>query len=117
MPKAAFVVLTGPDTPDGRSHVVNAMEAAREFDEHGDEFQLIFDGAGTQWVRELEDENHKYHHLYAGLRDAVSVCDYCVGAYEVDDAVDDADIERREEFDGHPSIHSLIAEGYEIVTF
>jgi len=34
----------------------------------GDEVELIFDGAGTQWVPEPEDEDHDYHDVYAGRR-------------------------------------------------
>jgi len=54
--------------------------AAKEFAEtEGDELELIFDGAGTQWIPELEDEESDYHELYQAVRDDAAVCDYCSG--------------------------------------
>jgi len=117
MPRAAIVVLEGTESASGLSRVVNAMEATREFIDAGDDVVLIFDGAGTQWIRELEDESHKYSHLYDQVREEVSVCDYCANAFDVNDAVDEAGIERLDEYEGHPSIRSLVADGYEVITF
>lgn len=117
MTNAAIIVLAGTDSPADLGRVVNALEAAREFRDEGDDFELIFDGAGTQWVGELDDEDHDYHDLYQSIRDDVSVCDYCVSAYDVDDVVDEEGLERLDEFEGHPSIRSLVDDGYEIITF
>ncbi len=118
MAKAAVVVLAGTETPADVGRVVNAMETTREFLEtDGDEVELIFDGAGTQWIPELEDDDHDYHDLYQSVRDAIGVCDYCVSAYGVDDSIDAAGIERLDQFDGHPSIRSLVDDEYEIITF
>ena len=117
MTKAAILVLAGTESPADTGRVVNALEAAREFDQAGDELELIFDGAGTQWVGELEDEEHDYHDLYQSVRDEVSVCDYCATAYDVDDVVDAEGLERLDEFEGHPSLRSLVEGGYEVITF
>ena len=89
MANAAIVILAAAGSPDGIGRVVNGMEAAREFAETaGDDVELIFDGAGTQWIPELEDESHEYHDLYRSVRAEVSVCDYCASAYGVDDSID-----------------------------
>lgn len=118
MAKAAIVILAGTESHSGLGRLVNALEAAKEFNEtEGDEFELIFDGAGTQWVPELEDEAHDYHDLYRALRDDTSVCDYCAGAFGVGDAVDEADVVRVDENDGHPSIRDLVADDYQVLTF
>ena len=117
MTKAAILVLAGTESPADLGRVVNAMQAAREFQEAGDDLELIFDGAATQWVGELEDEDHDYHALYRSVREDLSVCDYCVSAYGVDDAVAGSDLDRRDEFDGHPSVRSLVTDGYEVITF
>jgi len=45
------------------------------------------------------------------------VCDYCASAYCVDEAVAAAGLERVDEFEGHPSIRDLVADGYEVITF
>ena len=83
----------------------------------GDEVEVIFDGAGTEWVPELEDEDHDYHELYQSVRDDTAVCDFCAGAFGVEDAVDDADVVTLDEHEGHPSIRSLVGDNYEIITY
>ncbi len=117
MPKAALVVLAGTDTPADAGRVVNAMSIAREFLEAGDDVRLIFDGAGTQWIPILERTEYEYHDLYLAVRETVAVCDYCASAYSVGKAVNAAGIERLSTNEGHPSIRSLVADDYEIMTF
>ena len=118
MVDAAIIILAGTESHADAGRLVNGLEAAREFAETaGDDLALIFDGAGTQWIDELEDEEHEYHDLYREVRDDVAVCDYCAGAFEVEDAVDDAGVVRLDENEGHPSVRSLVDDDYEIVTF
>ena len=118
MTKAAIVILAGTDGHADTGRLVNGLQAAKEFAENdGDDLELIFDGAATRWIPELEDEDHDYHALYAALRDEVAVCNYCAGAFGVDDAVEDAGVDRLDGYEGHPSIRSLVDDGYEIITF
>ncbi|MFB6244491.1 MAG: DsrE family protein [Halobaculum sp.] len=117
MTKAAVVVLAGNESHADHGRVANALEAAKEFAEHGDELEVIFDGAGTQWVPELESPDHDYHELYTAVREHVSVCDFCASAFDVAAAVDDAGVETLAEYEGHPSVRSLVDDDYEIITF
>jgi len=118
MAKAAVVILAGTDGHENLGRLVNGLEAAKEFAENDDdELELIFDGAGTQWVPELEDEDSDHHELYQAVRDDTSVCDYCSGAFGVADAVNDAGVVTVDDNDGHPSIRSLVDDDYEILTF
>ncbi|MXR51758.1 hypothetical protein GRX03_09095 [Halovenus sp. WSH3] len=118
MANAAVVILAGTDGHENMGRVVNGLETAREFAEtDGDEVELIFDGAGTQWIPELEDEEHDYHDLYATVQDQAAACDYCAGAFGVEDAVADAGVVTLDDHDGHPSIRSLVDDDYEIITF
>ena len=118
MAKAAIVILAGAESHADLGRLVNGLQTAKEFqDTDGDSVEVIFDGAGTEWIPELEDESHDAHPLYRALRDNVAVCDYCAGAFHVSDEVDDADVDRLDEFNGHPSIRSLVADGYEVITF
>lgn len=118
MANAAIVILAGTESHSDEGRLVNGLEAAKEFAEtDGDEVELIFDGAGTQWVEELEDENHDYHDLYQAVSDNASAYDFCAGAFGVDDAMNDADVVRLDEHEGHPSIRSLVDDGYEIITY
>ncbi|WP_312907728.1 hypothetical protein [Natronosalvus caseinilyticus] len=117
MPKTAIIVLAGTEAPSDLGRVVNALQTAKEFDDHGDEIELIFDGAGTQWVPELADEDHDYHALYDAVEHHAQVCSYCADAYDVDGEVEDEPVEEVAEFEGHPSVRSLVADGYEIITY
>jgi len=118
MAKAAIVILAGTESHADSGRVVNGLEAAKEFAENdGDELELIFDGAGTQWIPELEDEDHDYHDLYASVSEDAAACDYCAGAFGVDEAVQDAGVVTLDDHEGHPSIRSLVDDDYEIITF
>lgn len=118
MSKAAVVVLADTESHADLGRVVNALETAKEFAEsNDDEVELIFDGAGTQWIPELEDEDSDLFELYQSVRTDAAVCDYCVGAFGVDEEVNEAGIERLDDHDGHPSIKSLVDAGYEVITF
>jgi hypothetical protein len=117
MAKAAVIVLAGTESHADHGRVYNALEATKEFVDAGDDVRLIFDGAGTEWIPELEDEDHDYHGLYESVRDVVGACDFCAGAFEVSDEVDEAGVTRLNEYEGHPSVRSLVKDGYEVITF
>ncbi|RDI69507.1 DsrE family protein [Halopelagius longus] len=118
MTKAAVIILAGTDGHSNLGRLVNGLETAKEFaDGDGDEVELIFDGAGTQWIPELEDEDSDYHELYQSVRDEASACKYCSNAFGVNDAVQDAGVVQIDENDGHPSVKSLVEDGYEVITF
>ena len=118
MVKAAILILAGNESHSDYGRLANGLEAAKEFAEtDGDEVEVIFDGAGTQWIPELEAEDSDYHELYLAIRDDAAVCDYCSGAFGVSEAVEDAGITVLGEYDGHPSIRSLVDDDYEVITF
>jgi hypothetical protein len=117
MTNAAVIILAGTEGHENAGRLLNGLETAKEFAEHGDEVELIFDGAGTQWIPELEDEDHNHHELYQSLREDTSVCDFCSGAFGVADAVADAGVVTLDDHDGHPSVRSLVDDGYEVITF
>jgi hypothetical protein len=118
MANAAVIILAGTEGHANVGRLVNGLETAKEFaDTDGDEVELIFDGAGTQWISELEDENSDYHELYQAVRDDASACEFCSGAFGVADAVTDAGVVTLDDHDGHPSIRSLVDDDYEIITF
>ena len=118
MPQAAMLVLAGTETKADLGRVVNALQIARELDEAGDEVTIVFDGAGTQWVPTLSDEEHKYHRLFEETKEKVAgACSYCAGAYGVKDAIENSDVDLLDEFDGHPSVRKLISNGYQVLTF
>ncbi|WP_440772721.1 hypothetical protein [Natronorubrum sp. DTA28] len=42
---------------------------------------------------------------------------YCANAYEVADEIEDGPAELLDEHEGHPSIRSLVVDGYKIITY
>ncbi|MDR9429354.1 MAG: hypothetical protein RI568_01405 [Natronomonas sp.] len=118
MTKAAVIILAGTDGHANLGRLVNGLETAKEFAEtDGDEVELIFDGAGTQWIPELEDADNDYHELYQRVREDAAACEFCSGAFGVEDAVADAGVVTLDDHDRHPSIRSLIDDDYEVITF
>lgn len=118
MTKIGIIVLAGTDGGGDLGRVVNAMETAKEFHHAGDEVELIFDGAGTQWIKELTDEDHRYHDLFEEVQDTITgACRYCAGAYGALSAVRNAEIDLLDEHDGHPSLRILVSEGFQLITF
>lgn len=117
MSKTAIVILAGNESHADKGRLVNGLETAKEFAEAGDEVQLIFDGAGTEWLPELESEDSDLHGLYQATRDDTIVCDFCASAFGVEEVVVEAGLETSDVNDGHPSIRSLVQDGYEVITF
>ena len=116
--KIAAVLLAGSDTADGTGRMANAFITALEAQDAGDETRVIFDGAGTTWVRELADPEHKYNRLLEKVRPSLAgACLYCARAYGVVDDVERAGIPLLDEYRAHPSIRALLADGFQVVTF
>jgi hypothetical protein len=118
MNKVAIVVLADVETHGDLGRVVNAMVAAKELKAAGDDVQLIFDGAGTQWLGLLSDSKHSSHRLFAQVRDVVSgACGFCAHAFHAEDGVAHAHVKTLDDYDGHPSIRGLVDSGYQVITF
>lgn len=116
--KTAIVLLADVTTPEGMGRMANALITALEFHQAGDPVRLIFDGAGTKWIGQLAKPDHKYHELFESVRGIIAgVCRYCAGAYKVADEVSAAGLPLTDEFQGHPSLRSLVADGYQVITF
>lgn len=113
MAKVAIVVLAGTEGHENMARVTNALEAAKEFKEAGDDLELIFDGAGTQWIEKLEEEQHDLHEVYSQVSAESKACSFCASAFEADIG----NAEESDQNDGHPSFRKLVGEGYEVITF
>jgi hypothetical protein len=98
--------------------MANALTSAKEFVDAGDQAVLIFDGAGTKWVPELESEEHRYHRIYAELQDHIAgACSYCAQAFGVKDKIESSAVKLLSDYRGHPSLHAFVSEGYQVLTF
>lgn len=118
MAKAAIVVLADIETHGELGRIVNALSTADEFKEHGDEVTIIFDGAGVRWAAELSKPDHRLHERFEQLRDKVAgACHYCAGAFEVRDELEQIGFPLLRDYKGHPSLRSLVHDGFEVITY
>ncbi|HAL64242.1 MAG: hypothetical protein XD81_1148 [Bacteroidetes bacterium 38_7] len=116
MSKIAIVVFSDTNTVEALGKVSNAFTLANEAIEAGDELKIIFEGAGTKWIGELEKEDHKLHGLYKSLKDRITgVCSFCATAFGVKSQVEKAGIKLLSEYKDHPSLRNLVVEGFEII--
>jgi hypothetical protein len=116
MNKVLVLVLADIDTKGDLGRVVNAMQTTKEFKEAGDEIRLVFDGAGTRWIGALGSTEHKYHALFASVKDRAGACSYCARAFGVKSAVEQQAVTLLEEFDGHPSLRRAVSDGYHVIS-
>lgn len=118
MAKISVVLLADVATHGDMGRTANAIALVKEAKAAGDDVELVFDGAGVQWVRELAKKEHKLHGEFEKIRGEVAgACEYCAGAFGVREAVKAAGVRYLSEFEGHPSLRTRIAEGYQVVTF
>lgn len=109
MSKIAIVVFSDTDTVEALGKVSNAFMFANEAVDHGDDLKIIFEGAGSKWIGELENEDHKLHGLYAGLKSHITgVCFFCARAFGVKSQVEEAGIPLLSEYKDHPSLRNLV---------
>jgi hypothetical protein len=118
MLKIAIILLAAPDTAEGTGRMANALTTAQEFQEAGDDVRLMFDGAGVTWVPRLTDADEKYSRLFEKVRPVVSgACLYCSRAYGVKDAVEASGVPFVSDFNDHPSLRTLVVDGFQVLTF
>ncbi|MEW4529986.1 MAG: DsrE family protein [Maioricimonas sp. JB045] len=118
MSKVAIVVLTDIEGGEALGRVVNALTAAQEFRQGGDDVEVVFTGAGTRWIGELEKPENQLHGLYSELKDHIAgACGYCAGAFGVTDAVRASGLKLLEDYGPNMSYRQLLSDGYQVLTF
>lgn len=123
--KAAIVVLSDPSSGSEESlgRVFNALAAAYDFGQAGEEVRVYFQGAGTRWVAELSKPGHPAHALYNAVRDkVVGVSCGCADVFGAGEgaAMAGVDLVRENMVPGTrglPSLHRLARSGYSVLTF
>ena len=118
MHMVAVILLADTGSLEGLGRAANALEAVKEFRDAGDRVRLIFDGAGTKWVGELENPDHRIHALYRAVKSEITgACGFCAGAFGVGAELERGQVPLMAEYDGHPSYRKLVAAGYQVITF
>ncbi len=123
--KALILVLSDPKTgsEEALGRLFNALAAAHDFKQNGDDVTVLFNGTGTRWIGELAKTDHPAHALFEAVKDTVG--GVSCGCADVFGARDEAE---RSGFDlitdnsvpgtsGLPSLRKFIGEGYTILTF
>ena len=118
MAKLALVIFADTETHEGLARTVNALETAIEAKENNDIVKIVFDEAGTKWIPELANKDHKAHLLFDRVKDKVSgACEFCAGAFGVQDKISELNFPLINEYYKHPSLRSDVADGYSVITF
>ena len=122
--KAAIIVLSDPQNgEDALGRLFNALAVAFDYKQHGNDVTVLFQGAGTRWIAELSKADHPAHGLFNAVKDLVA--GVSCGCADVFGATEDVE---KSAFDfvkdnaipgtaGLPSLRSLSAKGYSILTF
>ena len=121
MSKTAIVVLSEPKTgsEEALGRVFNALAAAYDFKNEGEEVKILFQGAGTRWPEQLQKEDHPGHDLYKAVSDNIEgISCGCADVFGANpsglDLITDNDVPGTS---GFPSFVKLQKEGYSIITF
>lgn len=115
--KIAIVILADTISIEAMGKVSNAFVLANESIDNGDELKIIFEGAGTKWIGELEKEDNMLHKAYLEIKKHITgVCAHCSNAFGVKNEVEKAGIPFIDEYKNHPSLRNLFVEGFHVIT-
>ena len=116
MTKIAIVVFADTNTMEAMGKVSNALVLASEAIEAGDELKIIFEGAGTKWIGEMEKTDHTLHQKYLGMKQHITgACAYCAKAFGVKNEIEKAGLPLLDEYKNHPSLRNLFVEGFHVI--
>ena len=123
--KTAIIVLSDPksESEEALGRVFNALAAAYDFKQAGDEVQILFHGTATRWPGKLLDENHPAHSLYKAVEDKIAgVSRGCADVFGSSEDVAKTGLDLITDnkvpgTSGLPSLQKLTSEGYTIITF
>jgi hypothetical protein len=123
-PAIALLVLSDPKAgEEALGRVFNALATAYEFGQLGAEVTIIFQGTGTRWPAVLSEASHPLHALFGLVRDRVAGvscgCADVFGAREgaVQSGFDLITDHALPGTSGLPSLATLTAKGYRILSF
>ena len=123
--KTAIVVFSDPasGSDEALGRVFNALAAAHDYKQNGEDVTILFQGAGTRWAGELTKPDHPVHDLFESVKDVVAGASCgCAEVFGATDAVEDAGFDMVKDNKvpgtaGLPSLRSLVSDGYNVLTF
>jgi hypothetical protein len=121
MSKTAIVVLSEPKagSEEALGRVFNALAAAYDYKQAGEEVKILFQGAGTRWPVELQKDSHPANALYEAVADKIEgVSCGCADVFGANpsglDLIKDNKVPGTT---GLPSLVNLQKDGYSVITF
>ncbi len=123
--KAAILILSDPSSgsDEALGRVFNALAAAYDYKTRGEEVTILFQGAGTRWIGELQKQDHPAHALFNQVKDKIAgVSCGCADVFGGRDEAEKSGFELLTDnpvpnTSGLPSLHQLAGQGYAILTF
>ena len=72
--KAAIIILSDPNSGSEESlgRLFNALAAAYDYNQAGEDVIIQFQGTGTRWIAELIKSDHIAHDLYQAVSDKIA---------------------------------------------
>lgn len=117
MNSVAVIVFSDSETHADLGKIANAIEIIEEFSQAGEKALLLFDGAGVTWPGKLADSEHPLFSKFKKVKTNVKgACAFCSKAFHAEEGVKKAGIRFLDDFEGHPSIYTLVKAGYQIIT-
>jgi hypothetical protein len=121
----AIVVLSDPrsSSDEAFGRLFNALATAYDYQQAGDDVVVLFQGAGTRWIAELQQPQHPAHALFEAVRDTVAgVSSGCADVFGATDAAVHADVPLLDDnpvpgTSGLPSLRKLVGTGHMVLTF
>ena len=112
--KKAIILLSGENE---HAKAFHALLYALDLNEHGFEVKSYFDGAGTAWLKKLQEPDEKLRKYFdqamkKGLVD--TACNYCAHAFKSVEQAKTLSIKLSPE-GSHIPVGEM-AEGYELIT-
>jgi len=123
--KQAFIVMSDPmnGSEEALGRVFNALAAAYDAKQAGDEVTVQFQGTGSRWAGELVKPDHPAHELYKAVEDTVAgVSCGCADVFGAAESVEASGFDLISNnpipgTSGLASLRHLAADGYSIVVF
>ena len=123
--KVTVAIFSDPKngSEEALGRVFNGLAAAYDFKQAGDDVSVVFQGAGTRWIGELNKKDHPAHELFEAVKDQVA--GVSCGCADVFGGAEEA---QKSGFDliknnpipgtsGLTSFRTLISEGSTVLTF
>ena len=116
--KLVVVLLAHRSDHENMGRALHALMFAKQAHGAGVDTELIFDGGGVEWAADMPNNEH-FEEMYNELVDAgviKGVCQFCAGAFEVEDELKQRGANMMDEDNGHPNIGKKIAAGEQVIT-